>query len=117
MINYVLDSQLNVLVGVSEDRKISTFSNEYNNIDYMFIVKEDGELDYYGQKYDVEAGDIILKLYSRGIDYSQREIVIIPAKQAKQWVENVTERKRNEKNETVAQCCDSPSPEVAVSEA
>ena len=117
MINYILDSKLNVLVGVSEDRKISIYSSEYHNIDYMFIVKEDGELDYYGQKYDVEVGDIILKLYSRGIDYSQREIVIIPAEHAKQWVENITERKRNEKNEAVVKCCDSPSPEISVSEA
>ena len=46
MIKYILDSKLNVLVGVSEDRKISTFSNEYPNIDYMFIVKEDGELSF-----------------------------------------------------------------------
>lgn len=117
MINYILDSQVNGLVGVSEDRKISIYSSEYPNIDYMFIVKEDGELDYYGQKYDVEVGDIILKLYSRGIDYSQREIVIIPAKQAKQWVENITERKRNEKNDAVMKCCDSPSQEISVSEA
>ena len=33
------------------------------------------------------------------------------------WTENITERKRNEKNETVALCCDSPSSEVAISEA
>ena len=111
MINYILDSKLNVLVGVSEDRKISTFSNEYNNIDYMFIVKEDGELDYYGQKYDVEVGDIILRLYSRGSDYSQREIVIIPAAYAKQWVSNIIERKERKQSDACeTPCCDSPSP-------
>ena len=115
MINYILDAQLNRLVGISEDRKISTYSNEYPGIDYMFIVKEDGELDYYGQKFDVEAGDVILKLYSRGKDYSQREIVIIPAAYAKQWVSNIIERKQSDACETP--CCDSPSPEVAISEA
>lgn len=108
MINYILDAQLNRLVGISEDRKISTYSNEYPGIDYMFIAKEDGELDYYGQKFDVEAGDVILKLYSRGKDYSQREIVIIPAAYAKQWVSNIIERKQSDACETP--CCDSPSP-------
>ena len=110
MIKYILDSRVNMLVGLTEDGKLNLYNSEYGNIDYLYIVKEEGELDYYGQKFDVEAGDVILKLYSRGKDYSQREIVIIPAAYAKQWVSNIIERKALDESETP--CCDSPSPKV-----
>lgn len=88
--NYILDSRVNSLVGISDDKKISLYSSEYGNIDYLYIVKEAGELDYYGQKYDVEVGDIILRLYSRSEDSNKREIVVIPAVYAKPWVDNMT---------------------------
>ena len=94
--NYILDSRVNSLVGVSDDKKISLYSSEYGNIDYLYIVKEAGELDYYGQKYDVEVGDIILRLYSRSENSNKREIVIIPAVYAKPWVDNMTIRRETE---------------------
>ena len=94
--NYILDSRVNALVGISDDKQISLYSSEYGNIDYLYIVKEAGELDYYGQKYDVEVGDIILRLYSRSEDSNKREIVVIPAVYAKQWVDNMTMRRETE---------------------
>ena len=94
--NYILDSRVNSLVGVSDDRQISLYSSEYGNIDYLYIVKEAGELDYYGQKYDVEVGDIILRLYSRSENSNKREIVIIPAVYAKPWVDNITIRRETD---------------------
>lgn len=94
--NYILDSRVNSLVGISDDRQISLYSSEYGNIDYLYIVKEAGELDYYGQKYDVEVGDIILRLYSRSENSNKREIVIIPAVYAKPWVDNMTMRRETE---------------------
>lgn len=56
MIKYVLDSQVNRLIGITEDNQINLYSAEYGNIDYMYIVKEEGELDYYGQKFDLSPG-------------------------------------------------------------
>ena len=94
--NYILDSKVNSLIGISDDKQVSLYSSEYGNIDYLYIVKEAGELDYYGQKYDVEVGDIILRLYSRGEDSNKREIVIIPAVYAKPWVDNMTIRRETE---------------------
>lgn len=94
--NYILDSRVNSLVGISDDKQISLYSSEYGNIDYLYIVKEAGELDYYGQKYDVEVGDIILRLYSRSEDSNKREIVVIPAVYAKSWVDNMTMRRETE---------------------
>ena len=94
--NYILDSKVNSLIGISDDKQVSLYSSEYGNIDYLYIVKEAGELDYYGQKYDVEVGDIILRLYSRSEDSNKREIVIIPAVCAKPWVDNMTIRRETE---------------------
>ena len=96
MIKYVLDSQVNKLIGVTEDNQINLYSAEYGNIDYVYIVKEEGELDYYGQKFDLSPGDVVLRLYSRDADYNKREIVVIPAQYAKVWVENMQMKKASE---------------------
>ena len=96
MIKYVLDSQVNRLIGITEDNQINLYSAEYGNIDYVYIVKEEGELDYYGQKFDLSPGDIVLRLYSRDADYNKREIVVIPAQYAKVWVENMQMKKKSE---------------------
>lgn len=96
MIKYVLDSQVNRLIGITEDNQINLYSAEYGNIDYVYIVKEEGELDYYGQKFDLSPGDVVLRLYSRDADYNKREIVVIPAQYAKVWVENMQMKKESE---------------------
>lgn len=96
MIKYVLDSQVNRLIGITEDNQINLYSAEYGNIDYVYIVKEEGELDYYGQKFDLSPGDIVLRLYSRDADYNKREIVVIPVQYAKVWVENMQMKKESE---------------------
>ena len=96
MIKYVLDSQVNRLIGITEDNQINLYSAEYGNIDYVYIVKEEGELDYYGQKFDLSPGDVVLKLYSRDSDHNKREIVVIPAQYAKVWVENMQMNKESE---------------------
>ena len=93
---YILDSQVNRLIGITEDNKVNLYSAEYGNIDYVYIVKEAGELDYYGQKFDLEMGDVVLRLYSRDADHNKREIVVIPAQYAKVWVDNMQMKKVTE---------------------
>lgn len=107
MIKYVLDSQVNRLIGITEDNQINLYSSEYGNIDYVYIVKEEGELDYYGQKFDLSPGDVVLRLYSRDTDYNKREIVVIPAQYAKVWVENMQMKKESEeKSSGVCATCE-----------
>ena len=107
MIRYVLDSQVNRLIGITEDNQINLYSAEYGNIDYVYIVKEEGELDYYGQKFDLSPGDIVLRLYSRDTDYNKREIVVIPAQYAKVWVENMQMKKKlEEKSSDICATCE-----------
>ena len=107
MIKYVLDSQVNRLIGITEDNQINLYSAEYGNIDYVYIVKEEGELDYYGQKFDLSPGDIVLRLYSRDTDYNKREIVVIPAQYAKVWVENMQMKKKlEEKSSDICTTCE-----------
>ena len=107
MIKYVLASQVNRLIGITEDNQINLYSAEYGNIDYVYIVKEEGELDYYGQKFDLSPGDVVLRLYSRDADYNKREIVVIPAQYAKVWVENMQMKKASgEKSLDVCTTCE-----------
>lgn len=107
MIKYVLDSQVNRLIGITEDNQINLYSSEYGNIDYVYIVKEEGELDYYGQKFDLSPGDVVLRLYSRDANYNKREIVVIPAQYAKVWVENMQMKKATEeKSSDICATCE-----------
>ena len=107
MIKYVLDAQVNRLIGSTEENQINLYSAEYGNIDSVYIVKEEGELDYYGQKFDLSPGDIVLRLYSRDTDYNKREIVVIPAQYAKVWVENMKMKKESEeKSSDICATCE-----------
>ena len=87
---YITNARMNSLVGIREDSSVEIYPNVYINIDYAYIIKEAGVLEYYNQKFDVEVGDLVLKLYGREQDDSyKREIVVIPAEAAKAWVENI----------------------------
>lgn len=94
---YTLESRVSVMVGLTENNEIKIINNTYANMDYLYIIKEAGELDYRGNKFNVEAGDIVVKLYKNDGNCDSREIVIIPAKFAEPWVKNVEESEARER--------------------
>ena len=101
---YTLESGVSVMVGLTENNEIKIINNTYANMDYLYIIKEAGELDYRGNKFNVEAGDIVVKLYKNNGSCDDREIVIIPAKVAAPWVKNVEESEARERATSICSC-------------
>lgn len=61
---------------------VSSIRNHYLNIDWAWVIEEDGVLKFNGKEYDVKAGDIVLVLYAsykRSDD--DREIAIIKSEE------------------------------------
>ena len=86
---YKMEPKVSVLIGLTEDNEIQIINSSYANLDYVFIIKEAGVIDYKNEKFPVEVGDVVLKLYAPTGKVNDRKIVIIPAKYAAAWVENM----------------------------
>ena len=86
---YKMEPKVSVLIGLTEDTEIQIINSSYANLDYVFIIKEAGVIDYKNEKFPVEVGDVVLKLYAPTGKVNDRKIVIIPAKCAAAWVENM----------------------------
>ena len=86
---YKMEPKVSVLIGLTEDNEIQIINSSYANLDYVFIIKEAGVIDYKNEKFSVEVGDVVLKLYAPTGKVNDRKIVIIPAKCAAAWVENM----------------------------
>ena len=66
-----------------EDTKV--ISNTGLNIDWTWVIEEDGTLKYRGDKYEVKAGDIVMLCYAPYIkrtgDETARRIIIIKSEE------------------------------------
>ena len=88
-------------------KNFDTISNHYLNIDWAWVIEEDGVLKFNGKEYDVKAGDIVLVLYAsykRSDD--DREIAIIKSEELYNNFKRNLEYEKNRHNE----CCDECSP-------
>lgn len=86
---------------------VSSIRNHYLNIDWAWVIEEDGVLKFNGKEYNVKAGDIVLVLYAsynRGND--DRDIAIIKSEELYNNFKRNLEYEKNRHNE----CCDECSP-------
>lgn len=86
---------------------ISSISNNYLNIDWAWVIEEDGVFKFNGKEYDVKTGDVVLVLYAsynRGDD--DRDIAIIKSEELYNNFKRNLEYEKNRHNE----CCDGCSP-------
>lgn len=86
---------------------VSSIRNHYLNIDWAWVIEEDGVLKFNGKEYDVKARDIVLVLYA---SYKRsddgREITIIKSEELYNNFKRNLEYEKNGHNE----CCDECSP-------
>lgn len=75
-----------IKVEIDNDINVEDIRNVSTDIDWAWIVTEDGTLVHKDKTYEVKAGNIILKLY-----YSN-ELVIV---NSPEWYNVITERIRN----------------------
>lgn len=69
----------NMIVSLDTDTlAIDTIRNAYLNVDYSWIIEEDGELTYNGKVFDVKRGCRVYLLYSHPkFSGNDREIIIV----------------------------------------
>ena len=77
-----------IKVEIDSDINVEDIRNVSTDIDWAWIVTEDGTLVHKDKTYEVKAGNIILKLYSTD------ELVIV---NSPEWYNVITERIRNYK--------------------
>lgn len=104
MIKYLKTTGRTVIKFDTETEKVSTVDNISTDIDWLWMISEDGEFN----DKKVEKGDIIIKLY--GIGNSQEEYVIIRNNELTDYYTRLIEHKKqyeqicNESN-----CCEKAS--------
>lgn len=108
MNTYIYAGNSALLVVKDNDlNSVSSVRNHYLNIDWAWVIEEDGVLKFNGKEYDVKAGDIVLVLYAsykRSDD--DREIAIIKSEELYNNFKRNLEYEKNRHNE----CCDKCSP-------
>lgn len=108
MNTYIYAGNSALLVVKDNDlNSVSSVCNHYLNIDWTWVIEEDGVLKFNGKEYDVKAGDIVLVLYAyykRSDD--DREIAII---KSEELYNNFKRNLEYEKNRN-SKCCEPCSP-------
>ena len=117
---YRIASSIIAKVTIDNENKfnVSTIRNTSSNIDWMWIIEEDGTIEYNNKTYEVKNGNIVIKLFS---DVNEDLIII----NSPEWFNVILEgrRKREERMKqrelckpcndccddcgTCGECCDS----------
>lgn len=107
MNTYIYAGNSALLVVKDNDlNSVSSVRNHYLNIDWAWVIEEDGVLKFNGKEYDVKAGDIVFVLYASYKRSDDREIVIIKSEELYNNFKRNLEYEKNRHNE----CCDECSP-------
>lgn len=84
-----------------ENEKMSALDNINSNVDWVWIIDEDGEFN--GK--EVKKGDVVFKMYSATSDYNEREYIIIKDEALKDYYRRLKEFYDNQRKPT-SKCCD-----------
>lgn len=108
MNTYIYAGNSALLVVKDNDlNSVSSVHNHYLNIDWAWVIEEDGILKFKDKEYDVKAGDVVLVLYaSYNRNGDDRDIAIIKSEELYNNFKRNLEYKKNRHNE----CCDKCSP-------
>lgn len=86
---------------------VSYIRNHYLNIDWAWVIEEDGIFKFKGKEYEVKTGDVVLVLYT---SYNRigddRDIAIIKSEELYNNFKRNLESEKNRHNE----CCEVCSP-------
>ena len=108
MNTYVYAGNSSLLVVKDNDlNSISSIHNHYLNIDWAWVIEEDGVFKFNGKEYEVKTGDVILVLYApynRSDD--NRDIAIIKSEELYNNFKQNLEYDKNRHNE----CCNKCAP-------
>lgn len=108
MNTYIYAGNSSLLVVKNNDiNSVSSIRNHYLNIDWAWVIEEDGILKFNGKEYEVKTGDVVLVLYA---SYNRREddrdIAIIKSEELYNNFKRNLEYEKNRHNE----CCEACVP-------
>lgn len=78
MNKYILTERHALIKLDTETLKINSIGNSYN-INYMWLIEEDGVLTYFDKEYEVKAGNVVMLMYCIG-DEEHGDIIVIDNK-------------------------------------
>lgn len=108
MNTYIYAGNSSLLVVKDNDlNSISSIHNHYLNIDWAWVIEEDGVFKFNGKECEVKTGDVILVLYApynRSDD--DRDIAIIKSEELYNNFKQNLEYDKNRRNE----CCNGCAP-------
>ena len=108
MNTYIYAGNSALLVVKDNDlNSVSSVRNHYLNIDWAWVIEEDGVLKFNGKEYDVKAGDIVLVLYATysRVGYCRGNSSI----KSEELYNNFKRNLEYEKNRN-SKCCEACSP-------
>lgn len=109
MNTYIYAGNSSLLVVKDNDlNSISSIRNHYLNIDWAWVIEEDGVFKFNGKEYEVKTGDVILVLYApynRSDD--DRDIAIIKSEELYNNFKQNLKYDKNRHNECCNECAPS----------
>lgn len=84
-----------------ENEKMSALDNVNSNIDWVWIIDEDGEFN--GK--EVKKGDVVFKMYSTTSNCNEREYIILKDETLKDYYRRLKEFYDNQRK-SISKCCD-----------
>ena len=108
MNTYIYAGSSSLLVVKDNDlNSVSSICNQYLNIDWAWVIEEDGILKFNGKEYEVKTGDVVLVLYaSYNRSDDDRDIAIIKSEELYNNFKRNLEYEKNRHNE----CCEACTP-------
>lgn len=108
MNTYIYAGNSSLLVVKDNDlNSVSSIRNYYLNIDWAWVIEEDGILKFNGKEYEVKTGDVVLVLYaSYNRSDDDRDIAIIKSEELYNNFKRNLEYEKNRHNE----CCETCAP-------
>lgn len=104
--NKLIEIDYNAELSSADYSDITLKDSNYLNIDYSWLIEEDGILTFEGQSFDVKAGDIVFALYASFREDDKREIVIVNAPGIFDNHKKTTEHEESyRKKESTSTCC------------
>ena len=106
MKNYIFTSHTRGLIEVN-DTDFSTAKTKYSNnqIDYYWLIEEDGVFHFNGESYDVKKGDVVFSLYGNNPE-KPRDIIIASLEGFHKNMQDklAVEKEREEKRKVAGGC-------------
>lgn len=107
MNKYILTEQRALIKLNTETLKVNSIGASYNNVDYIWLIEEDGVITYFDKEYEVKAGNVVMLMYRIG-DEEHGDIIVIDNKDLTNHYERRKKYYEEQKGREEAKdcCCD-----------